>query len=71
MSDLRLPDQFEGAWESALIVTYGADLAFFENALARKLRDSCRNRVVLCDGAAFQALCRPKSSSTAIFISAR
>lgn len=57
MSDLRLPDQLEGAWESALILTYGADLAFYENALSRKLRDSCRNRVVLCDGAAFQALC--------------
>ena len=57
MTGLRLPDQLEGAWESALILTYGADLAFYENALARKLRDSCRNRVVLCDGAAFQTLC--------------
>lgn len=45
---LRIPEQLEGRWNHAVICTYGADLAFFEQAISRKL-GSTRNRVILAD----------------------
>ena len=36
-------------WEHALILTYGADLPFFERALARQLSAQCRNKIILSD----------------------
>lgn len=62
MSGLELPTQLAGPWSSLLILTYGADLAFFENALSRQLKDSCRNRVILCDGGHYQALCEEQKN---------
>lgn len=44
-----LPTLFDGDWDTALIVTYGADLEFYERDLLRQLTRS-RNRLVLADG---------------------
>lgn len=45
---LQLPTLFDGDWDSALIVTYGADLEFYERDLLRQLARA-RNRIVLAD----------------------
>lgn len=43
-----LPALFDGDWDTALIVTYGADLEFYERDLLRQLPRT-RNRVILAD----------------------
>jgi hypothetical protein len=53
---LRLPEIFSGSWEHLLILTYGADLPFFENALLRT-NFRCRNKVILADGQKFMQAC--------------
>jgi hypothetical protein len=50
VKELQLPEELKGAWEHALVLTYGADLPFFERSLARQLPVSCRNRLILADG---------------------
>jgi hypothetical protein len=45
---LRLPEALAGPYEHAVICTYGADLAFFEQDLWRKL-GRARNRILLAD----------------------
>ena len=50
MSELPVPDRLKGSWEHALVLTYGADIPFFENAIFGLLAGKCRNRVILADG---------------------
>lgn len=57
MSDLPLPEQFKGPWEHLLILTYGMDLPFFEQALLREVSSRCRNRIILGDGQHFLDAC--------------
>lgn len=45
---VALPDELPGPWEHAVIMTYGADLAFYEQDLWRKF-GRARNRIVLVD----------------------
>jgi hypothetical protein len=45
---LRLPEALAGLYDHAVICTYGADLAFFEQDLWRKL-GRARNRILLAD----------------------
>jgi len=58
-----LPDQFKGPWENVLIVTYGADLPFWEGVLWRELSAQCRNKIVLVDGKRFLAACNTYAES--------
>ncbi len=46
---IKVPTLFDGDWDSVLICTYGADLAFYERDLWRQL-ERARNRIVLADG---------------------
>lgn len=39
----------EGEWQHAFVLTFGADLHYFERVVARRLGEGCRNRVVLMD----------------------
>ena len=50
MDDLKLPEQLKGRWEHALILTYGFDAPFFENALWSQFAARCRNKIILVDG---------------------
>jgi hypothetical protein len=47
---LEIPMLLKGEWEHLVILTYGADLAFLENALWRQISNRCRNKVILADG---------------------
>ncbi|WP_114201977.1 hypothetical protein [Janibacter anophelis] len=51
-STLVLPDLIQGQWTSAVILTYGADLAFFEAQLMGQL-GQVPLRVILSDGQQF------------------
>ena len=46
---VRIPTLLDAAWDSALIMTYGADLEFYEQHLLPLLARS-RNRVIFSDG---------------------
>lgn len=50
ISPLEIPNLLKGPWEHLLILTYGADLAFFEHALWRQLSNRCKNKLILADG---------------------
>ena len=45
---VAVPTLFDGDWDSALIFTYGADLAFYERDLLRQLH-ATKNRLVFAD----------------------
>ena len=45
----RVPTLFDEAWDSVIITTYGADLAFYERDLWRQI-DRARNRLIFADG---------------------
>ena len=47
---IEIPTLLKGSWDHLLILTYGADLAFFENALWRQLSNRCKNKIILADG---------------------
>jgi hypothetical protein len=47
---LEIPTLLKGSWDHLLILTYGADLAFFENAIWRQLSNRCKNKIILADG---------------------
>lgn len=47
---LEIPSQFHGKWEHMLILTYGADIPFFEKVLCRDISARCKNRIILADG---------------------
>jgi hypothetical protein len=50
MNEIKLPNRLKGAWRNALIMTYGADVPFFENALWSQFGTCCRNKIILADG---------------------
>lgn len=58
MNSLKIPDLLEGGWRHALILTYGLDALFFENALLSMLGNSCRNRIILADGRRYLDACQ-------------
>jgi hypothetical protein len=53
---LQIPETFKGNWDHLLVLTYGADLPFFENVLLRT-GFHCRNKVILADGRKFLQAC--------------
>jgi hypothetical protein len=57
LTDLQLPEELKGPWEHAVLLTYGADLPFFERTLSRQLPATCRNRVVLADPRQYLEAC--------------
>lgn len=48
-----VPTLFDEAWDSVIITTYGADLAFYERDLWRQI-DRAKNRLVFADGRQIQ-----------------
>src|SRR4051794_19785080 len=63
MSELPLPEQLKGSWDHTLILTYGMDLAFFEQTIMRQLPARCRNRIILGDGVHFLEACADNQQS--------
>ena len=57
MNDLKLPEQLQGPWHHALILTYGMDIPFLENALWRQFSTRCRNKIILADGRQYLEAC--------------
>lgn len=58
---IPIPRIFDGAWDSAIIATYGADLEFYERILLRQLSRTQR-KVIFCDGQqAIRRLAEPDS----------
>ena len=57
MNELQLPEQLKGPWHHALVLTYGADIPFFENALWRQFSTRCRNKIILADGQCYLEAC--------------
>ncbi len=53
ITPLELPTLFEGNWENLVILTYGADIPFFEKVLMRSIPKRCKNTVILADGQRF------------------
>ena len=47
---LQIPKALKGNWNHLLILSYGADLPFFESALWREMSARCKNKVILADG---------------------
>ena len=45
---VRVPTLFDEAWDSIIITTYGADLAFYERDLWRQI-NSAKNRLIFAD----------------------
>lgn len=58
MTVMELPKLLEGGWQHALILTYGLDALFFENAIISMLGTSCRNRIILADGRRYLDACQ-------------
>lgn len=63
MDDLKLPEQLKGRWEHALILTYGFDAPFFENALWSQFAARCRNKIILVDGQRYLEACNNYAKS--------
>lgn len=57
MNELELPKQLKGPWHHALILTYGADLPFWEQVVWRQFSARCRNKVILADGQQYLDAC--------------
>ena len=57
MDKLELPKIFEEKWDNLLILTYGAELPFFENTIWRLFRPSCPNKIILMDGKQYLKAC--------------
>lgn len=53
---IKLPEIFKGRWDHLLILTYGADLPYFENAILRS-DFRCPNKIILADGQKFLQAC--------------
>lgn len=49
MPRIRVPTLFDEGWDSVVIATYGADLAFYERDLWRQI-DRAKNRLIFADG---------------------
>jgi hypothetical protein len=63
VDDLKLPEQLKGRWEHALILTYGFDAPFFENALWSQFNARCRNKIILVDGQRYLEACNNYAKS--------
>lgn len=63
MKRLELPEQLGGAWEHVLVLTFGADVPFFEHALWPQFMASCKNKVILADGPQFLEACAQYAES--------
>ena len=50
---VRVPTLFDEEWDSVIIATYGADLAFYERDLWRQI-NGAKNRLIFVDGRQFQ-----------------
>lgn len=57
MNEIKVPELFQGTWDHVLILTYGANLPFWENALWGQLPARCRNRIILADGRSYLDAC--------------
>ncbi len=57
MTVLELPDTLKGPWDHALILTYGADIPFYEQVLSRQFASRCRNKIILMDGRQYLDAC--------------
>lgn len=57
MTVLELPDTLKGLWDHALILTYGADIPFYEQVLSRQFASRCRNKIILMDGRQYLDAC--------------
>jgi hypothetical protein len=57
MNVLEIPEQLKGLWDHLLIMTYGADLSFFERTLWPQLAGRCRNKIILADGQHYLEAC--------------
>lgn len=57
MNELKIPEQLRGAWHHVLILTYGANIPFFENALWSQFGARCRNKIILADGRQYLDAC--------------
>ncbi len=44
------PSQLKGSWDSALFMSYGVDLPYFERVLWKQFYVRCRNKIILADG---------------------
>lgn len=53
---IKLPEIFKGRWDNLLILTYGADLPYFENVILRS-DFRCPNKIILADGQKFLQAC--------------
>ncbi len=49
MPRVKVPELFDADWDSVIISTYGADLAFYERDLWRQV-DRAKNRLIFADG---------------------
>ena len=50
MSKLEIPTLLSGPWKHCHILTFGADIPFYENALWRQFGRHCHNKIILADG---------------------
>lgn len=57
MNVLELPIRLKGAWDHALIMTYGLDISFFERTLLPQFATCCRNKIILADGQHYLDAC--------------
>ena len=49
---IEFPEILKGRWDHLLILSYGVDLPYFENAILRQ-DFQCRNKIILADGSRF------------------
>lgn len=50
MERIEIPKRLNGRWKHVLIMTFGCDLAFFENGLLRQFSSLCSNKILIVDG---------------------
>lgn len=50
MERVEIPKRLNGRWKHVLIMTFGCDLAFFENGLLRQFSSLCSNKILIADG---------------------
>lgn len=58
MENLQIPELLKGQWEHVLIMTYGMNLSFFENALLPQFSAKCRNKIIIGDGQRYLDTCQ-------------
>lgn len=63
MKLLELPNLLKGEWENLLILTFGADIPFFEQAIFPQIANRCRNKIILADAGEFAKACSRYTAS--------